>query len=272
MSSYKSFLVGTSFSLMLIGAAVFSQQARADAVLLDAPGAGSSFYGMYCPSPCIAASFTLTASYNVSTIEVVLRTPITTNFTTFDFSLQNSLTGDITTFASAALRAPLGGASTAVMNVNKTLLAGTYYLVGGVPGYFGTPVTPGDVDGWLLSDGLYNNAAGAVTDGVWSFNGSTWSLISGVHNGTSNYAPAFTVHGSPAAPAIVLQPFNASGPGAFSNLDPGQAGHQQIADHFQLSEVTTLDLASITAPATLWPSGLTHCPMRRTERRRGYVD
>jgi hypothetical protein len=33
-----------------------------------------------------------------------------------------------------------------------------------------------------------------------------------------------------------------------------------------------LSRASITAPATLWPSGLTHCPMRRTERRRGDVD
>jgi len=37
-----------------------------DDVLLDRPSAGGSFYGMHCPSPCIAASFMLTASYNVS--------------------------------------------------------------------------------------------------------------------------------------------------------------------------------------------------------------
>ena len=197
MSSHNSFLV--CFLLTLIGALFLSQEAHADTVLLDAPNAQSFYYGMYCPSPCLAASFTLTGSYNVSTIDIALRTPTTTSFTTFDFSLQNSLTGPIITFAGAALTAPLG-ASTEVLNVNRTLLAGTYYLVGGVPGYVGTPVTPGDVDGWFLSSGIYNNAAGIVTDGVWAGNGPAWNLISGVQNGRSFYAPAFTVHGLPAVP------------------------------------------------------------------------
>jgi len=185
MSSRKP-LFGANFSLMLMGAAaaVFSQQAHA-VVLLDAPQGGGSYYGMYCNS-CVAASFTLTASYYVSTIDVVLRTPTTTSFTTFDFSLQNSLTNPTNTFVTAALTAPLGGVSTKTMNVNKTLLAGTYYLVGNVPGYAGTPITPGDVDGWMLSTGVYNNAAGTIN-----------TLRSGP-------SPAFTVNGGPAGPTTTM--------------------------------------------------------------------
>ena len=177
-----------------------TQQALADQILVGAPSKGGSYYGMYSPYG-IAASFTLTGSYNVSTIDVVLRTPNTTNFTTFDFSLQNSLTGSIATLASAALTAPLGSVSTEVMNVNKTLPAGTYYLVGIVPGYAGTPVTPGDVDGWFMSNGVYNNAAGTVTDGVWFSNGSTWTLTPGnyYNYGKFYYTPTFSVNGSPAA-------------------------------------------------------------------------
>ena len=189
-------------ALLLIGAAVFSQQASAYQILVDAPSAGYYYYGMYSPY-AIAASFTLTGSEYVSTIGVVLRTPSTTSFTTFDFSLQNSLTSPFTTFASAALTAPLGSVSTEIINVNKTLPAGTYYLLGIVPGYAGTPVTPGDVDGWMLSTGVYNNAAGTVTDGVWvTYDGSTWHLLSGdyFNNGTLYYAPAFSVNGTPTPP------------------------------------------------------------------------
>jgi PEP-CTERM motif len=184
--------------MLLIGTAYFSQQARADSVLLNSPSANFNYYGMYCTS-CLAASFTLGASYNVSTIDVVLETPAATSFTTFDFSLQNSLTGPITTLASAALTAPLGGASTEVMNIGETLAAGTYYLVGNVPGYAGTSVIPGNVDGWFVSNGIYNNTAGTVTNGLWGFNGSTWVLESGnyFNNGTLYNAPAFTVNGSP---------------------------------------------------------------------------
>lgn len=200
MSTFKALLIGVSFSLVLTGTWVFPQQVRANAILLDAPSSGFRYYGMYAPSPHSAASFTLTDSYYVSTIDVVLRTPTLTTFTTFDFSLQNSLSDPITTFASAALMAPLGGASQVAMNVNETLLAGTYYLVGGVPGYFGTPVTPGDVNGWMVSNGIYNNAAGIVTDGLWARSGSTWNFVSGVNNGIVFHAPAFSVNGSPAAP------------------------------------------------------------------------
>lgn len=157
-------------SAMLLGWSTHS--AIADALLVDAPSAGGGYYGMYC-STCTAASFTFKASYNVSTIDIVLYRPATTSFTTFDFSLQNSLTGAITTFARAALTVS-GGVSTAKMNVNATLPAGTYYLVGNVPGYTKSSITPGNVDGWLLSNGKYDNAAGTVTDGVWSFNGSKW--------------------------------------------------------------------------------------------------
>jgi hypothetical protein len=185
-----------------MGVAVFSQHARADQILVEAPSAGYSFYGMHS-THSIAASFTLTGSSYVSTIDVVLRIPSITSFTIFDFSLQNSLTNPITTFASAALTVPLGSVSTEVINVNKTLPAGTYYLLGIVPGYAGTPVTPNDVDGWLLSTGIYKDAAGTVTDGVWGFNGSTWVLLSGdyFNNGTLYYAPAFSVNGSPAVPS-----------------------------------------------------------------------
>jgi hypothetical protein len=96
-----------------------------------------------------------------------------------------------TTIASQALTAALGGVSTEVMTVDQVLSAGTYYLILNVPGYFGTTVTPGDVDGWLLSNGLYDNAAGTITNGVGSFVGSNFVINS------SNPAPAFTVNGTP---------------------------------------------------------------------------
>ncbi len=69
-----------------------------------------------------------------------------------------------------------------------------------MPGYFGTSVTPGDVDGWLLSNGNYDDAAGTVTNGVWGLNGSSWVLTSG----GGYYAPAFTVRGRAVlSPAIM---------------------------------------------------------------------
>jgi hypothetical protein len=197
MAPYKLSLIRSSLLLMFMQAEVFSLQAFADQVLLDAPNANYSYYGMYAPSPSTAASFTLTASYNVSTITVALRTSAQTSYTNFDFSLQNALSGSVTTYAHETLTAAVGGTSTRVLNVNKTLPAGTYYLVSGVPGYFGASVTPNDVSGWMMSTGRYSNAAGNVTDGVWFSSGSTWRLTSGVNNGVSYYAPAFTVNGSP---------------------------------------------------------------------------
>jgi len=178
MSSRNSRL----FVLLLQGAATvgLSQPSQA-AVLLDAPQGNGSYWGMYCIS-CVAASFTLNASYTVSTIDVVLRTPSSTTFTSFDFSLQDSFSNPTTTFASATVTVPAGAVTAATMSVNKTLLAGTYFLVGNVPGYLGTPVTPGDVDGWLLSTGVYNNAAGTVnnflpTSPTFRVNGSATSAV-----------------------------------------------------------------------------------------------
>jgi hypothetical protein len=123
-----------------------ADQIPLNAPLLSAPSANDSYYGMYSPY-ATAASFTLDSSYYVSMIDVVLRTPAATSFTTFHFSLQNALTDPITIFASEDLTASLGIASVQVMNVDATLPAGTYYLAGIVPGYAGTSVTPGDVDG-----------------------------------------------------------------------------------------------------------------------------
>jgi hypothetical protein len=63
--------------LLLWGLGIMTS--RADQTLLDAPSANSSYYGMYSPS-VTAASFTLAASYDVSTIDVVLRTPACNKF------------------------------------------------------------------------------------------------------------------------------------------------------------------------------------------------
>ena len=178
-------------------------------VLVDAPSANGSYYGMYCDT-CIAASFTLTGSYAVSTIDVVLFTPAGTTLTTFNFSLQNSLTSPITTIVSANVTVPAGAVSTGVINVNQTLPAGTYYLVGNVPGYAGTTVTPGDVDGWLISTGVYDDAAGTVTNGLWGSGSPAWSL----NTSPGYYAPAFSVNGpggAPPAPAVTsLAPSSAT--------------------------------------------------------------
>ncbi len=157
--------------------------------LLSAPSSQYAWYGMYSPD-VTAASFTLADSYFVSTIDVVLRTPAATSFNTFDFSLQNALTDPITVFASENLTAPLGVVSTQVMNVNETLPAGTYYLAGIVPGYYGTPITPDDVDAWMVSTGVYSGAAGTIANGVWEGNPPIFGT------GSFYVAPAFTVNGS----------------------------------------------------------------------------
>lgn len=206
MSSRKSLLIGAGLLLMLIGASVFSQQARADEVLVAAPSAGLNYYGMYCVS-CIGAQFTLTGSYDVSTIDIVLRTPDTTSFTTLDFSLLSSVAPSVISSASAALTVSLGTVSTEVMNVNQILPAGTYYLVGNVPGYLGTPVTAGDVDGWMLSTGVYNDAHGIVFNGLGGFNGPACPVCPGGHawstyTAPGYYAPAFTVNGAPVARTV----------------------------------------------------------------------
>ena len=164
--------------------------AAAPITLVAAPSAGGSYYGMYCVS-CTGTSFTLASSADVATIAVSLFTTAGTNFTQFDFSLLSSAT---TTIATATLTAPAGATSTETMNVNQILPAGTYYLVGNVPGYYGTTVTPGYVDGWFLSTGVYDNAYGTAADGVGSFVGNVWTVYD---PSPGYYAPAFTVSGTP---------------------------------------------------------------------------
>jgi hypothetical protein len=174
--------VRAGINLVFVGVVVafFSQQARAD-VILEAPVGAGPYFGMYCDS-CIAAAFTLATTYDVSSIDVFVRTPASTSFTTFTFSLQNALTNPTTIFTSGAFSVPLG-TSTQSLTVNQALLAGSYYLIGNVPGYVGTPVTPGNVDGWLLSTGVYNTPGGTII-----------SLY------PPNPSPAFRVNGSAAVP------------------------------------------------------------------------
>jgi hypothetical protein len=159
-------------------------------ILLDAPNNGYFYYGMYSPD-VRAASFTLSSNKYVTTINVTLHTPDTTSFTTFEFSLQDSCTSPSTTFASASFTVPPEQISSETINVNQNLPAGTYYIVGVVPGYDEIPVTPGDVMGWMISTGVYKSAAGTIADGVWINYGSTCSFNS------NNYAPAFSVRGLP---------------------------------------------------------------------------
>jgi uncharacterized repeat protein (TIGR02543 family) len=157
--------------------------------LLEAPSGGSSYYGMYTTGS-YAASFVLVDSYYVSTISVVLHTPSNTAVNHFNFSVQDALTGPFTTYGSATLTTPLGSVSTQVIDINRVLPAGTFYVVGFVPGYYGTPATPGYVNGWMLSTGAYTGAAGTVTNGSWFSAGSGWGFRSDLA------APAFRVEGS----------------------------------------------------------------------------
>jgi hypothetical protein len=180
-------LVLTAFLLLTLT----SVPAEAGTItLVGAPSVGGSYYGMYCAS-CVGTSFTLSNIAYVNTIAVTLYSPIGTGFSTFDFSLLSSAT---TTVVASALTAPAGAVSTETINVNQTLVGGTYYLVGNVPGYAGTTVTPGNVDGWLLSNGAYNETDGTVENGVGSFVGGTWTVY---NPGPGYYAPTFTVSGNP---------------------------------------------------------------------------
>src|SRR5271170_7225745 len=189
MTTLKS-LFAVVYLLLLTQAAV-SAQTGTYQILLDAPSGTGDYYGMYCVS-CIGAQFTLNASYYVSTIDVVVRTPSGTTYTNFNFSLLSSVS-PVTTVVSQALTAQAGVTSTLALTVNQVLPAGTYYLIGNVPGYFGSPVTPGDVDGWFISDGAYSGTGGTIANGVGGFQGSNWVI----NNNPGYYAPAFTVNGSP---------------------------------------------------------------------------
>jgi hypothetical protein len=168
--------VGVTLLLMCIALVLSSQRARA-AIILEAPVGAGSYYGLYSTEG-FAVAFTLTDDHDVGSIDVVVRTPAGTSFTTFHYSLQNAPTNPGTIFSSGDFSVPLG-TSTQSLAVNQTLPAGSYYLVVRVPGYFGSPITPGNVNGWLLSTGVYNTSGGTIT----SLN-------------APNPAPAFRVNGS----------------------------------------------------------------------------
>ncbi len=178
--------VGVGAHLMLMCVTLLGSSQRADAyVLLEAPVGSGSYYGLYSTDG-LAAAFTLAQDADVTSIDVVLRTPAGNSFTTFAYSLQDAPTNPGTIFASGTFSVPLG-TSTHALAVNQALDAGTYYLVVRVPGYFGSPVTPGNVNGWLLSTGVYTTTAGTIT----SLNAPNASPTFRV-NGAVVTNPAFT--------------------------------------------------------------------------------
>ena len=177
------------------------------------------YYGLYSTFRHVAA-FALTQSCYVSTIDVVVRVPMGSSSTNFEFSLQTSLTNLTTVIAKQTLVATLG-ASTQVMNVNQTLGPGTYYLTCLVPDYFGTPATPGDVDGWQISTGSYIQMAGAIANG----------LGMNIHppafgTGGRNAAPAFTVNGVMEPPVTTVSNETSTPPEAIA---PNETVAPQLA-------------------------------------------
>lgn len=168
---------------------------NADTILVGAPTPANSFYGMCCGSDISAAvQFSLSSNQFVTTIGVVLSGAAGT---IFDFSLQNSLASPTTIFASAVIPAPLGQ-NTDMINVNATLAAGTYYLVGKEE-----PSSPFIATGWFLSNGTLVTDAGSVTNGIWSSRpGSPWTFDT-YACGASCTAPVFAVNGQG---AVVPEP------------------------------------------------------------------
>ncbi len=160
-------------------------------ILLNAPTGSGSYYGMWTPYAS-EASFTLNGSYSITTISAVFRTPSGSTYTTFQLSLQDAVSNPLNVYASQDANAAVGTTSTLTLNVNRTLSAGTYYLAALVPGYFQSSPTAGNVDGWLLSNGAYNQLAGSIVNGVYVAANPVVFNTGGVY-----VAPAFTVYGSP---------------------------------------------------------------------------
>jgi len=155
-----------------------------DSIVIGAPNPGSNYYGLgICCDFRSAAQFTLSTSQFVTTIDVVLY-----GNSAFNFVLQNSLDTPTTVFAVATLFTTQAGQNTAVISVDSTLPAGTYFLV--VRRSAGPP-TP--TPGWFLSNGAYVSTVGSVANGLWVFvpdgnGGYTWTFV------TVGPAPSFAVH------------------------------------------------------------------------------
>ena len=188
----------TALSRAMFVTALAVPLADASPILVGAPIAANSFYGMCCNhQTALAAQFTLSSSQFVTTVDVVLF-----DSSIFDFSLQNSLTGSITTFGSAVITTPTGQ-NTESITVNTTLPVGTYYVVG-IEDLASNTVVPG----WFLSSGTFVTNAGSVANGLWSSRnaGATW-VFSSVGCGVATSpcpTPAFAVNGSVPEPFSLL--------------------------------------------------------------------
>ncbi len=175
--------------LLIFGPGTATSRAQ---VLLSAPTGSGNYYGMAGPF-LTAGQFTLNNSYYVSTINVTVRTTSGTAYNIFDFTVQDSLASNADIFASQSLTAAVGRPSTLTMTLDTDLAAGTYYLTSYLPGYFGSPgLQNGNVNGWLLSSGSYNQADGTIFNGVWANTDPPTDDSGGVF-----VAPAFTINGTP---------------------------------------------------------------------------
>ena len=74
-----------SLIAVVVATTLLSQQASAS-VILEAPVGAGNYFGLYNTSG-LAATFTLTGSYSVSSIDVFVRPPASTTFTNFSYSL-----------------------------------------------------------------------------------------------------------------------------------------------------------------------------------------
>ena len=171
------------FALAGMSALLLSHRAQAQ-VLVEASTPQGNYFGLYSQLG-VFASFSLSNTSTISTIDVFVRTPAATNFTGFAYSLQDAVNSPSTVFASGVFNVPIGFSQQS-LSIDQSLAAGAYFLRNYVPGYAGTPITVGDVNGWNLSNGVYNTPGGTIT-----------SLYS------PNPSPAFRVN---SATSIVSEP------------------------------------------------------------------
>ena len=192
----EAIATASGYSTSAVATAAYTITSSTGATLVGAPNSTGSYYGMFGTD--FAAEFTLSTSANVTTIDVVVL-----GSGIYDFSLQNSLTGSITTFAQAVITAPNSGSNTEAITVNKTLSAGTYYLVASKDA-----ASTQTVPGWFVSDGTYLTNAGSVANGDWysSSLAGPWTFESGLMNGITYVAPTFIVNGTAVAQSPAATP------------------------------------------------------------------
>ncbi len=195
MRKYGIILGGITLLLLIFGQPI--QVESSEQVLLDSSNSAYRYYGMYSEHH-VAASFTLTNTTYISSIEVILRTAIDAVIADFNFTVQDSLENPTTVYVDDSFAVPIGmNQYVKIIDINQMFNAGTYYLLGIMPDYFGTDVTAGDVNGWYHSNGVYIESAGQIEDGLWSNNGGEWYFLTGDYfdTGTIYHAPCFRVNG-----------------------------------------------------------------------------